>query len=229
MTAIHSTIRELPRDERPRERLLGHGASSLSNAELVAVLLGTGCRGVSALTVARELLRHLGGLTGLLQARPQELRRPGLGEAKTATLLAAVELATRIARAEVPERQALHRPAAAARYLSLRYGRRDQEIMGALFLDSRQRLMHEKELFRGTINRAAVEPRLVLKEGLLIGAAGVLLFHTHPSGDPAPSGEDLTFTRRLAKAAEVVGLHLVDHLILGSANRWVSLRDRGAW
>jgi DNA repair protein RadC len=223
------TLRELPEEERPRERLLSCGAGHLSDAELIAILLRSGYRGATAIEVARGVLAAAGGLAGLLTLESKSLRAKGLGPAKIATLLAAVELATRVARAEVPERHALHRPAAAARYLLLRYARRDQEVMGALYLDSRQRLMHDAELFRGTINRAAVEPRVVLKEGLLIGAAAFLLFHTHPSGDPAPSAEDLAFTRRLAEAAQVVGLDMVDHLILGTTRRWISLRERGAW
>lgn len=223
------TLREMPPDERPRERLLSRGAGHLSDAELIAILVRSGYRGATAIEVARSVLESSGGLAGLLTLEPRGLSAKGLGPAKIATLLAAVELATRIARAEVPERHALHRPAAAARYLLLRYARRDQEVMGALYLDSRQRLMHDAELFRGTINRAAVEPRVVLKEGLLIGAAAFLLFHTHPSGDPAPSAEDLAFTRRLADAAQVVGLSMVDHLILGTTRRWISLRERGAW
>jgi DNA repair protein RadC len=228
-TTQAGTLRELPADERPRERLLERGPGHLSDAELLAILIRSGTRGATAIDVARSVLEEAGGVAGLLTTEPRRLRRPGMGPAKIASLVAAVELARRVARAEVPERHAMHRPAAAARYLLLRYARRDQEVMGALYLDSRQRLMHDLELFRGTINRAAVEPRLVLKEGLLIGAAGFLLFHTHPSGDPAPSAEDLAFTRRLADAAEVVGLRMLDHLILGTTRRWVSLRERGAW
>jgi DNA repair protein RadC len=98
-----------------------------------------------------------------------------------------------------------------------------------MFLDLRGRLMSEAELYRGTLNRSAVEPRKILKEALLRGASAVVAFHTHPSGCPAPSSEDLVFTRRLAEAGELVGVRLVDHLILGSAGRWVSLQRRGAW
>jgi DNA repair protein RadC len=101
--------------------------------------------------------------------------------------------------------------------------------MGALFLDTRNRLLGESEVFRGTLNRAAVEPRALLKQALLRDAAGLVLFHTHPSGDPAPSAEDLGFTRRMAEAGEIVGIRMVDHLILGSGGRWVSLRRRGGW
>ena len=104
-----------------------------------------------------------------------------------------------------------------------------QEVMGALYLDTRNRLLAEREIFRGTLNRAAVEPRPILRQGLALSAAGVILYHTHPSGDPAPSAEDLAFTRRIAEAGEVVGVRLVDHLIICPGERWVSLRQRGAW
>jgi DNA repair protein RadC len=222
-------IAELPAEERPRERLLQHGAQVASEAELIAILLRTGRRGASALAVARELLEGCGGLVGLRGANLPALRRRGLGAAKAATLLAALEIARRLARSDLPDRLSMSRPQAAARYLALRYGRPDQEVMGALYLDTRHRLIAESEIFRGTINRAAVEPRAILKEGLLRGATGFLLFHTHPSGDPSPSAEDVAFTRRLAEAGEIVGISLVDHLILGGASRWISLRERGAW
>ena len=222
-------IREIPSRDRPRERLLREGGAALTDAELLAVLLRTGRRGVSALDLARELLAGSQGLGGLLGVRPAALRRRGLGPAKLASILAAVELARRLARADLPERLPLGHPEAVARYLLLRYGDRDQEVMGALYLDVRNRLLGEAELFRGTISRAAVEPRAVLKRALLASATGILLFHTHPSGDPSPSAEDLAFTRRMAEAGDLLGVRLVDHLILGTHHRWVSLRRRGGW
>lgn len=228
-TTPSTRIRELPDEERPRERLLRGSARALSDAELIAVLLRTGRRGVSAVSLAHELLAAAGGLAGLLGAAPAELRRGGLGPAKSASLLAAVELARRIAHGELPERLSVSRPEVVARYLYLRYRVNGQEIMGALYLDTRNRLLGESELFRGTLNRAAVEPGPLLRTGLLQRAAGLVLFHTHPSGDPSPSAEDLAFTRRLAEAGDTVGIRLVDHLILGSGRRWVSLRQRGGW
>ncbi len=201
----------------------------MTDVELVAVLLGSGRRGTSALALAYEILASLGGLAGLLGRDPRVLDCPGLGPAKRSSLFAAVEIGRRLARAELPERSPMTRPAAVARYLTLRYRRSDQEIMGALYLDSRHHLMAERELYRGTLNRAAVEPRAILKHALLIGAAAIVLFHTHPSGDPSPSAEDLAFTRRMADAAELLGLKLVDHLILGIGERWISLAERGAW
>ena len=218
----------MPLDERPRERLLRNGGRSLSDAELVAILLRTGCSGTSVLDLARDLLAATGGLSGLLVADALALRGPGLGPAKRATVLAAVELARRLARARLPDREPLSHPQAVARYLCLRYALGEQEVMGALFLDTRNRLIDEREIFRGTLSRAAVEPRALLKQGLLRDAAALILFHTHPSGDPSPSPEDLAFTRRMGEAGEVVGIRLVDHLIVGSGSRWVSLKQRGA-
>lgn len=223
-----SLIRELPEGERPRERLLKQGCDALSAAELIAVLLRTGRKGVSAIQMATELLQETGGIAGLVSVTPQTLRRKGMGPAKIASLLAALEIASRLAREQLGERGLLDRPAEVARYLAMRYWARDQEVMGALFLDVRSRLLGEKEIFRGTLDRAVVEPREILKEGLLRGAAGVIVFHTHPSGDPSPSPEDLAFTRRMKDAGEIVGVRLLDHLVLGSAGRWVSLKQRGA-
>ena len=222
-------IKEIPEDERPRERLVAMGSGALSDAELVALLLRSGHPGCSALQMAGTLLREHGGLSGLVGARVACLRRFGLGDAKAAALLAAIEIGRRLAREQVPSRQPLARPAEVARYLVLRYQQRDQEVMGALFLDVRHCLMGDREIFRGTLHRAAVEPREILKECLARGAAGFALFHTHPSGDPTPSAEDVLFTRRMAEAAAVVGVELVDHLVLGATGRWVSLRERGAW
>jgi DNA repair protein RadC len=220
-------IRELPESERPRERLLKQGSAALSDAELVAVLLRTGAKGISALQMAMELIRETGGLSGLVSLTPNLLRRHGLGPAKAAAVLAAVEIAGRVAREQLGEREPLSRPAEVARYLHLRFWARDQEVVGALYLDSRNRLLGDRELFRGTLDRAVADPREVLKEALLRGAAAMILFHTHPSGDPSPSESDLAFTRRLKEAAEILGLRLADHLILGAAGRWVSLRQRG--
>jgi DNA repair protein RadC len=222
-------IAEIPLRERPRERLVAGGVGVLSDEELVAVLLCTGAPGIPVMGMARELVEQHGGLTGLLGATLATLRRPGLGAAKAAALMAAFEIGRRLAQGELRSRKVLARPAEVARYLLLRYQQRDQEVMGALFLDARHRLLGEREIFRGTLHRAAVEPREILKDCLLRGASGVALFHTHPSGDPTPSAEDLLFTRRMAEAAEVIGVELVDHLILGSPGRWVSLRERGAW
>ena len=222
-----SKRRTLPEEDHPRERLLRSGGAALSDAELLSSLLLRG-GSLDAITAANQLLCEVGGIAGLLGARQHDLDVPGIGPARRAALLAAVELARRLARARLPRRDLLDRPDAVASYLSLRYAQEDQEVMGALYLDVRNRLVAEGEIYRGTLSRAAVEPRAIMKQGLLNSASGFVLFHTHPSGDPSPSAEDLSFTRRMAEAGELVGVQLLDHIILGSAGRWVSLGRRGA-
>ncbi|HVT60828.1 MAG TPA: DNA repair protein RadC [Thermoanaerobaculia bacterium] len=204
-------------------------ARALSDCELVATLLSGGKVRESSLKRARALLAESGGLSALPVASRDTLLYLGLSETQASALLVACELACRLAREQIPERKPLRRPAEVALYLSLRYQQRDQEVMGAVFLDLRHRMLGEREIFRGTLSRAAVEPREILKQCLLRGAAGVVLFHTHPSGDPSPSGEDLDFTRRMADAAAVIGVDLIDHLVLGTAGRWVSLREKAVW
>lgn len=221
------TLRQRPAEDRPRERLLRSGGAALTDAEVIAVLLRTGRPGLSAVDLAREVLRASGGLAGLLNVGP-EIRRDGLRDAKAASLLAAIELGRRLARANLPQGRLIDRPAAVARYLILRYGSRQQEVMGALYLDGRQRLVAERELFRGTLDRALVEPRRIFKEALVHDATGIVLFHNHPSGDPTPSAHDLAFTRRMLDAGELLGVALMDHLIIAAGGRWVSLRRRGA-
>ena len=226
---VPSLLKRLPAEDRPRERLLRSGGAALSDAELVAVLLRTGRPGLSAIEMSQEILAERGGLAGLLTSGAVHLKRRGLGGAKAATLLAAIELGRRLVYAKVHQRELLNDPAAVAEYLGLRYVSEDQEVMGALYLDVRNRLIAESDVFRGTLSRAAVEPRAILKEALLRSAWGIILFHTHPSGDPSPSAEDLAFTRRMASAGELVGIRLIDHVILGGGSRWVSLQRRGAW
>ena len=227
MTRPNRRRRHPPHDDNPRTRLLDFGATALSDVELVEILLRNGCPGSSARELARELLIEY-GLVGLGSVESSYLRRHGIGEAKAATVVAAFEIARRVARAKMPRRDLLDRPDAVANYLQLKYGS-DQEVMGALFLDVRNRLIGESEIFRGTLSRAAVEPRAIIKEALLRSASAILLFHSHPSGDPSPSSEDLSFTRRLAEAGELMGTKLVDHIVLGGGGRWVSLGRRGAW
>lgn len=220
-------IRDLPPRERPRERLLSQGGQALSDGELLAVLLRTGKPGTSVLGLATEVLAEKGGLAGLVDAQPRDLKRFGLGEAKACSVLAAVEIGRRLAAKPLQRGRRLPDPATVAAHVRLSYGRRDQEVLGALYLDSRLCLLAEGELYRGTVDRAPVEPRKILQEALLWKATKVLVFHTHPSGDPTPSVEDLEMTRHLAEACETVGLGLVDHLVVGHGGRWVSLKERG--
>lgn len=207
----------------PGPRLWNQGAKALGPADLLSLLLRGPCAGA----LAEELLEE--GLGHLWQLDAYRLLQRGLDRVNTSIVLAAVEFGLRLARVRIPERRVLKRTDLVADYLCLRYGNPDQEILGALFLDVRSGLISEAELYRGSLSRSAVEPRLIFKEALLRSAGSVVVFHTHPSGDPTPSAEDLVFTRRLVEAGKVVGVRMADHLILGHAGRWVSLQKRGAW
>lgn len=214
--------------ETPRDRLLRAGGEALADAELLAVLLDSGPAHEPALERAQEILTAIGGLAGLVDAHYLPLR-PGIGASEAATLLAAREIACRLAKEAILDRELLDRPAAVSGYLTLRYGRTEQEVMGVLHLDVRNRLIGEAEIYRGTLHRLAVEPRAILKSALMRGAAGFVVFHTHASGDPAPSPEDLEFTRRMAEAADLMEIRLIDHMIVGANGSFVSLQQRGAW
>ena len=179
-------LRDLPPDERPRQRLLRSGGPSLSDPELLSIILGNGCREVCSLDLARQILEEVRGLVGLVGIQAETLQRRGIGEAKAASVLASLELARRLARAEIPEREVLDRPAEIALYLMLRYAIRDQEVMGALYLDARHRLIAESEIFKGTLIRAATEPRPILCGALAVGAAGVASYPHAPKRRPVP-------------------------------------------
>ena len=202
---------------------------ALTDAELLAMVLAGGCVQEKSVRLARGLLAGMGGLFGLPGASVAMLRHGGLRDAQASALLASREIASRLALQSIPKQRPLDPPGSLARYLLLRYQQRDQEVMGALFLNVRHRILGDAEIFRGTLHRAEVEPREILKQCLLRGAAGVVIFHTHPSGDPTPSDADLQFTRRMAYAAALVGVDLVDHLVLGAIGRWVSLKAQSGW
>jgi len=211
-----------------REHLL-HQVHKLADAELLGVLLAGGRVTTESLRLACELLNGWGGLAALPGTSRAMLRSCGLRDAQASAVLISGEIACRLARCRVPDQDPLSRPDDLARFLALRYHQRDQEVMGALFLSARRRLLGDKELYRGTLHRAAVEPREVLKECLLRRARGFVLFHTHPSGDPTPSTEDLEFTQRMAQASRIVGIAMIDHLVLGATGPWVSLQEWGIW
>lgn len=221
-------IRDLPADERPRERLARAGPSALSSEELLALLLGSGGRGESALDCARRILAAHGGLTGLASMTGSELARErGVGKARASAIEAAIEVGRRLATETVSTRDLLNEPALVKEYLRRTRGDGTQERTGALYLNARNRLLRDDpEIYRGTLDRAVVEPRELLKRALLANAAALIVYHNHPSGDPSPSREDREFTRRLASAADLVGLRLLDHVVVGR-DGCVSFREAG--
>lgn len=215
----------LPPEERPRERLQRQGPGALSNGELLAVVLGSGSSGRSALDLGRELAGR--GLRGLAAASVDELGRlPGLGPAGATRVRAALELGARLAAEQRPPGTIFRSPEETGRYLLPRHAARPVETFGLLLLDVRHALLRECVVSVGCLTASLVHPREVFREALDARAAAVVAFHNHPSGDPEPSAEDLSLTRRLAAAGSLMGVELLDHLVLG-AGRFVSLKQRG--
>ncbi len=216
---------ELPAEERPRERLARLGPGALSARELIALLIGTGRRGASALDLAEDVLGP--GLRTLALSSLGDLeRRSGLGRAKAARLLAAMELGARVASVRREERPCFKDVRQAGRYLLPLYGSASVEVFGALLLDVRHRLLREMVVAVGCLTGSLVHPREVFKEAVVTRAARVLVFHNHPSGDPEPSEEDAKLTKRLVDSGTLLGVQVVDHIILG-AGGFISLRQRG--
>jgi DNA repair protein RadC len=220
-------IRDWPEQERPREKLLTLGAAGLTDAELLAVLFGSGSRGVSAVDLGGRLLREFGCLRGLLSADRERCRTtPGLGPRRYGLLQASLELSRRHYQQEVAAGPALESPAATRNFLVAQLRDRPYEMFCCLFLDNRHRLMSFEELFRGTIDGASVHPREVVRQALYRNAAAVILAHNHPSGVAEPSQADELITLRLRDALALVDIRVLDHLIVGD-NRCVSLAERG--
>ena len=220
-------MRDLSPDDRPREKLERHGVSALGDNELVAVVLGAGCGTTDALTIANELLTAHGGLHGLVRSTGDELARvPGVGRAKAARVLAALELGRRTLTHAPSARIQLRSPREAAAYLLPSFGSRPVEQFGLVLLDTKHRVLRTAVLAVGSLNTTIVQPREVFREATLGGAAAVVVFHNHPSGDPSPSPDDVELTRRLSAAGVVMGIDVVDHIILADVRYW-SFKEQG--
>ncbi|WP_426270392.1 RadC family protein [Dyella kyungheensis] len=210
------SIREWPESERPREKLLARGCAALSEAELIAVLLGSGVPGKDAITLGRELLGSAGGLGSLLADPGGSVRLRGIGPAKRARLIAALELARRSLAEELAARPALANPHESGSYLRAQLRHLPYEVFGCLFLDNRHRVLAFEELFRGTIDSASVHPREVVRACLRRNASAVIFAHNHPSGVAEPSASDRAITRDLQDALQLIGVRVLDHLVIGS-------------
>jgi DNA repair protein RadC len=220
-------MKELSPDDRPREKLLRHGAPALGDNELVALVLGSGCRGTGALALANEVLTTRGGLHGLARSTCDDLARlAGVGYAKAAQIVAALELGRRTLTHAPSARIQLRTPHEAAAYLMPAFGSRPVEQFGVVLLDTKHRVLRTSVLAIGTLNSTVVQPRDVFREAALGGAAAIVVFHNHPSGEPSPSPDDVELTRRLAAAGTLMGIDVVDHIILGDV-RYCSFKEMG--
>jgi DNA repair protein RadC len=220
-------ITDWPEQQRPRERLIRHGAGALSDAELLALCLRHGVRGKSAVELGRELLVQFGSLGALFAASFDACRAvQGLGPAKVAQLQAIMELARRAIAEQLREGEVLGSPDAARQYLRLHFGRRAHECFVVLFLDVKNRLLACEEMFRGTLTHTSVYPREVVKAALARNAASLLLAHNHPSGSPEPSESDLLLTRTLVQALALVDVRVLDHFVV-AGHRVHSFAEHG--
>lgn len=213
--------------DRPREKLHRLGAATLGDNELVAIVLGQGQPQASALDLANAVLLGAGGLEGLARARPEDLSRiTGIGPARAAQVLAAVELGRRTLTRGGRTRVQLRTPRAVADFLLPQYGSRSVEQFGVVLLDTRRRVLRTTIVSVGTLDSSIVHPREIFREATAAGASALVLFHNHPSGDPEPSVDDVQLTHRIIAAGVLMGIDVIDHVILADV-RYCSLREKG--
>lgn len=225
-TAV-TRIADMHADERPRERLLAYGASALSSAELLGILLRVGIHGENAVMMGQRLLSAFGGLPGLSRASAQELGAlKGLGEAKACQLLAALELGKRLAAASPSDRPVVTSPADAANLVSLEMSLLDHEQLRVMLLDTKNRVYLIQTVYKGTVNTSQVRVAEIFKEAIRQNYPAIIVVHNHPSGDPTPSRDDVRVTRDIVAAGELLGVNVLDHLIIGQ-QAFVSMKERG--
>lgn len=223
----HPMIRDVPVSERPRERMIQYGADSLSNAELLAILLRTGTSEESVMSLACRILNQVGELRGLKSITYDELVMiRGIGPAKALQIAAGLELGKRIATSILPNRPTIRSPQDVASLMmeDLRY--HTQEHFVCLYLNTKNQVIGKETVFIGSLNSSIVHPREVYKEAIRRSSASLICLHNHPSGDPTPSREDIEVTRRLLDAGKIIGIDLLDHLIIGDG-RFYSLKEKG--
>ena len=219
-------IKSWPKSERPRELLLEKGPEYVSDAGLVAILLRSGIEGKDAVTLGRELLKHFGGLRGLLSANKRDLEKiKGLGTAKIAQLLAATEITKRQLKEETIGKKIINGPEDVIEYLSVSMSNLKEEVFKVIYLNSANVVLAAEDLFRGTVDQSAVYPREIIKRAFELNASGLIFVHNHPSGNLKPSKHDLSLNEKLVKACRAVDLTPVDHLIMGSTGH-LSFKER---
>jgi len=220
-------IRDYPKDERPRERFMKYGPESLSNQELLALMLRTGTKEESVLQLSNRLLTHFEGLRLLKDASLDEITSiKGIGTAKAIQVLAAVEIGRRISNLHYDDRYVIRSPEDGAKYVMNDMRFLSQEHFVTLYLNTKNQVLHKKTIFIGSLNASIVHPREIYKEALRRSAASIVCIHNHPSGDPTPSREDIEVTRRISECGKILGVELLDHLIIGE-NKFVSLKEKG--
>lgn len=225
---IRYTIKDLPRHERPRERLRDHGPTSLSNPELIAIILRTGTADNTAVELATNLLARFGSIKNIGCLTVKELTQVhGIGEAKAAQILAALELGKRAATYRDGARPRISSPADAANLFSAEMHPLKKEILKLIMLNTKNEVIKTLQISEGTLNSAELHPRETFREAIREAAAAIILIHNHPSGDPEPSRDDIKVTNDFEHAAALLGVDLLDHIIIGAGGTFSSLREKG--
>lgn len=220
-------LREVPQEERPRERMMKHGVSTLSHAELLAILLRTGTVQQSAVALAQRLLAEAGGLRGLAEWKMEQMTGlRGIGSAKAMQIQAGIELGRRVAASSRELTPSLRSPQDVADLLMEELRFLNQEHFIVLFLNTKNRLIGKETMSIGSLNATVVHPREVYRAAISRSAASIICAHNHPSGDPQPSREDVLLTRRLSEAGQLIGIDLLDHIVIGE-HRFSSLKEQG--
>ena len=220
-------LREMAPDERPREKLKLRGPAALSDGDLLAIILNTGIRGETVTDMSQRLLAEHGGLRGLFRMEISELAAVrGLGDAKSVRLKAALELGRRLAVLSPEERPVVTSPDDVANLLQIEMSALDQEQLRVVLLDTKHRILAVRTVYQGTANQAQVRVAEVYRDAIRQNAVAIVAVHNHPSGDPTPSAADVSLTVELARAAELLDIELLDHLIIGQG-RWISLKRLG--
>ncbi len=220
-------IMDLDESERPRERLARLGPQSLTNAELLAILLRVGVPGENAVQVGQRLLLHFGGITGLHRASIEEVcAQHGIGPAKAAQIKAAIELGRRLTLESPDDRPTVHSPADAAALVQYEMSALEQEELRVMLLDTRNRVQDVITIYRGSVNSSQVRIGEVFKSAIRRNAVNLIVVHNHPSGDPTPSPDDVALTRAIVQAGKLLDVDVLDHLVIGRG-RFVSLKERG--
>jgi len=212
-------IKEMPPGQTPRERLERYGAEALSDVDLLTILLARGSRNLPVTGLSLQVLGECGGLKGLMrQSFSRLLKFKGLGQAKVCQICAVVEIARRISSGGPEQAAVISRPEDAAGLLMSRFSFESRENFGILILDTKNQVKKEKIISIGSLNASIVHPREIFHQAIMESAASLILFHNHPSGDPTPSREDISLTRRLIKAGKLMGIEILDHIIIGQNN-----------
>ncbi|QEY19259.1 JAB domain-containing protein [Psychrobacillus sp. AK 1817] len=220
-------IRDVHIADRPRERLIRQGAESLSNQELLAILLRTGTKQESVLHLANRVLGFFEQIQELKNATMEEMMTvKGIGQAKAVQLLAAVELGKRLSQQKTNEKFTIRSPKDAATYLMPEMSSLTQEHFVTLFLNVKNQILHKQTIFIGSLNASIVHPREIFREAVKRSAASIICAHNHPSGNPSPSTEDIDVTKRLMEAGRLMGIELLDHVIIGD-HQFISLKEKG--